>query len=110
MGRFTVLGIDQESYGLAVVKSCDGFSWSESVSLDGTELPVGSATFDEYEDAAAIADRAIVMDRHYWPPINPVMAEVEGNRITKLLASGEPTPEDIAAAGERWHIPVEVVP
>ena len=108
MEKFAVLGIDQDTFDLAVVLECNPFG-TQSLSLAGTELPSESPTFANYEDAATIADQAIRMDRRYWPPVNPVMATVEDGRVRKLLASGE-IADDIAAAGKRWDLPVEIVP
>lgn len=107
--KYVVLGIDQETFDLAVVTRCDGFSVSESVPLDGIGLPDDAPTYGDYEKAATVADTAIRMDRTWWPPISPVMAEVDDGRVCKLLASGD-IAEDIAAAGKRWDLPVELVP
>lgn len=107
MSRYTVIGVNEDFEPRRLI-FYDPMVATQSVRMtDLTDLSE-EFVFDSLDEAAKLADRLIQMDRIYWPPFGPVVAEVEAGRVTTLLAPTE-VDEWIEGAARRWCLPVVVL-
>ena len=117
--RYAVIGMayqgeiddhDQPVYDglLQVLVSHDPFG-TESVTLDDTTLPDGAWTTDDWDGLCRMVNSLNLADRHYYPPFNPLPAEVDEGRITALFVHVNYADEHgfVARAAARYGLPTK---
>lgn len=80
---WTVVGVDEETGAQRALVYYNPLVGTTLQSVeDGIPDEVILAT---QEEAEILADKLMVMDETYWPPINPIVARVENGKVARLV-------------------------